>query len=234
MQKMFADIPATYELSNIVLTLGLDQLWRRTAARVAAQQGGKLIIDICCGTGDMTRLLRRQAGHDTFIVGCDFSLPMVRLAQKSLRGQRAAFVVADVDALPFRNETFSVATISFGLRNLNLDEKVLCRRFMEIGRRLAPAGVFVCAETSQPKNALLRLLFHFYVRLVVGQLGSLISGNRPAYKYLAWTIPRFYPLEKLREILCNAGFNKVSGKRLFPGIAATTVAAGFSNLGSLD
>lgn len=223
-QKMFAAIPATYELSNLVLTFGLDQLWRRKAAQLAARQAGRLVLDICCGTGDMTRLLRLRCGRNTFIVGCDFSLPMVRLAQQSLQGQRVGFVVADVDALPFRKSTFGVATISFGLRNLNLNEETLRERFAKIGRCLEPNGSFVCVETSQPKNLFLRRLFHLYVRLAIGPLGALISGNRPAYKYLASTIPRFYPLKKLRTILREAGFATVSGKLMFPGIAAMTLA----------
>ena len=228
-QKMFAAIPATYELSNLVLTFGLDQLWRRKAVEIAAKHSGGLVLDICCGTGDMTRLLRSRCGPDTFIVGCDFSLPMVRLAKQSLLGQRVGFVVADVDDLPFRTSPFGVATISFGLRNLNLDKETLRERFAKIGRCLEPNGSFVCVETSQPKSLLLRRLFHLYVKLVIGPLGALISGNRPAYKYLASTIPKFYPLQKLCEILRNAGFEAIFCKRLFPGIAAMTLATRFSS-----
>ncbi len=219
-QSMFEEVPATYELVNHVLTLGLDVLWRRRTARIAARAGGADWADMCTGTGEMAVYLSRLAPKGTKIFAIDFSSPMMEKARKKPQAAGITFVESDIKALPFEDGSFDLITMSFATRNINLSREILVRSFAEYYRVLKPGGRFVNLETSRPPFALIRKCFDLYVKLFVKQIGSRISGAKTAYAYLAGTIPRFYNAEELAQIMREAGFDQVSFKRLMFGAAA--------------
>jgi demethylmenaquinone methyltransferase/2-methoxy-6-polyprenyl-1,4-benzoquinol methylase len=198
----------------------LDILWRRKAARAAAQGGGKRWIDICTGKSEMAVYLNRLTGKNTRVFAVDFSIKMIR--QATLRGDthQIRFTLADTCQLPFKDETFNLVSISFATRNINVSKKVLGERLREFHRILKPGGRFVNLETSQPSSRLIRRLFHLYVRLIVKRLGSGISSSKAGYAYLAETIPRFYNAGELAEIIRRAGFAKVNIHPMLFGVAA--------------
>ncbi len=219
-KRMFAEVPATYELVNHVLTLGLDVLWRRRAAKIAATGKPGKWADMCTGTGDMAVCLGRLAPEGTSVYGVDFSEPMLAEARKKPEAESIEFVAADIKALPFDDATFDVITMSFAARNINLNRDALVRSFAEYYRVLKPGGHFVNVETSQPSFWLVRKCFHTYIKLFVSAIGSRISGSGKAYTYLATTIPRFYAAEELADIMRRAGFEKVTfQKQLFGAVA---------------
>jgi len=219
-EKVFSQVPATYELVNHVLTLGLDILWRRRAARIAAAAGGSQWADMCTGTGETAVYLRRLAPDTTTVYGVDFSEPMLREARKKPEANGINFVVSDIKSLPFADASFDVLTMSFATRNINLSREVLVESFAEYCRVLKPGGRFVNLETSRPPFGPVRKLFDLYIKLFVKAIGSRISGSATAYRYLATTIPRFYPAEELAEIMHQAGFEKVTFTRhLFGAVA---------------
>lgn len=218
--RIFAEVPVTYERVNHLLTLGLDTLWRRRAARVAAATGGNRWADICSGTGEMTALLARRAGKETTICALDFSRPMLREARRKTEATDIAFIVADVDDLPFAGESLDLITMSFATRNINTGRAVLAARLAGFYRILKPGGSFVNLETSQPPWRLVRWLRNLYVRVFVEAIGGKISGSRLAYAYLAETIPRFYTARELAEIMREAGFQEVTYTRYLLGAAA--------------
>ena len=217
---IFAEVPATYELVNHVLTLGLDVLWRRRAARIAATASPGKWADMCTGTGDMAVSLSRLAPEGTLVYGVDFSEPMLAEARKKPEAANIEFVVADIKDLPFEDGAFDLVTMSFATRNVNLGEDVLVRSFAEYYRVLKPGGRFVNLETSQPAFWPVKRCFHAYIRLFVKAIGSRVSGSRSAYAYLASTIPRFYSAEKLADIMRRAGFEKVAFRRCLFGAVA--------------
>ncbi|MDP6779246.1 MAG: ubiquinone/menaquinone biosynthesis methyltransferase [Candidatus Latescibacteria bacterium] len=220
-QRAFSrSVSATYELVNHVLTFGNDALWRRKAARIGATSGGERWADLCTGTGETASYLGRLASSRTAVCAVDFSLPMMAEALKKPEARHIHFIVSDVRALVFPNETLDLITISFATRNINLSREVLVQTFAEFHRVLKPGGRFVNLETSQPSFGPLRRLYHLYIRLVVKRVGGLISGSYSAYRYLAHTIPRFYPPGELSDIMSRAGFENVTYKRLWFGIAA--------------
>jgi len=219
-QTIFSQVPRTYELTNHILTLGLDIVWRKRAARIAAEAHPGQWVDMCTGTGEMAVYLSRLAPNATTIYAIDFSGPMLDQARRKPQAANINFVAADVKALPFADESFDLVTMSFATRNINLSKDMLTRTFAEFHRVLKPEGLFVNLETSQPSSALLRKCFHLYLRLFVKMIGTRISGAKIPYAYLANTIPRFYQPEELTEILHQAGFKKVTVKKLFLGIAA--------------
>ncbi len=228
LRKIYREVHGTYQLVNHLLTLGLDTRWRRRAARIAASAGGGRWLDICTGTGDMARNLNRLADGDTRIYAADFSIHMLEKARKRSRGQRVSFTLSDVASLPFSDNTFDLAVISFSTRNINMGREKLEGTFREFRRVLRPGGRFVNLETSQPDSGLVRWLFHLYVRLLVIPVGTLFSGSKTGYAYLSRTIPRFYGPEELAEILRSSGFEQVTYRRMTMGaVAVHTASKGF-------
>ena len=223
-QQMFTEVSRTYKLLNHLLTFGQDIVWRRRAARTAAANGGTLLLDACSGTGDMTTCLSQLAKNGTSIVAVDFSLSMMRKAMKNSDVKRIAFTLADVGRLPFQENCFDGIIISFATRNINLTKDNLLTCLQEFYRVLKPDGQFVNLDTSQPKFAPVRWLFHLYIKLAVRPIGRMISGSDTAYTYLSHSMRRFYSPEKLAEIILQAGFCEVCFKRVFFGAAAIHTA----------
>lgn len=219
-QSMFSQVPATYELVNHVITLGLDIVWRRKAARVAAKAGGTQWADMCTGTGEMAMYLSWLAPEGTTIYAVDFCESMMEKARQKPNAECIQFVTADIKALPFDDESFDLMTMSFATRNVNVSREILIRSFTEYYRVLKPAGCFVNLETSRPPFLPIRKGFDLYVKLFVEQIGGRISGYRRAYAYLAETICCFYPAEELAGIMQQAGFEKITFKRLLFGTVA--------------
>ena len=219
-QDIFSEVPETYELVNHILTLGLDTVWRRRAAKIASKARAGNWVDMCTGTGEMGLYLNRLAPVGTRIRAVDFSLAMMAEARKKPEAVNIEFVRADIKALPFPDESIDLITMSFATRNINLSRKVLVESFVELHRVLRPGGHFVNLETSQPPLSIIRKCFHWYVKLLVKRIGSRISRSKIGYAYLSKTIPRFYPADVLADIMCQAGFREVAFLRLLFGVAA--------------
>ncbi|MEW6026721.1 MAG: ubiquinone/menaquinone biosynthesis methyltransferase [Planctomycetota bacterium] len=218
-QNLFSGIPSTYELINHILTLGFDTPIRRYTAKLAATGNTQRILDVCTGTGEMARYLSKHINNGNLIMASDFTLPMLKYAQKK-NVSAIRFANADSVRLPFKDNTFDVVTISFATRNINVSRRNLIGCLKEFHRVLKPGGRFVNLETSQPRSTLLRRLLHLFVRTFVRPVGTLISGSRPAYVYLSQTIPRFYDADELAGIVLEAGFRECKYEHLMGGIAA--------------
>jgi demethylmenaquinone methyltransferase/2-methoxy-6-polyprenyl-1,4-benzoquinol methylase len=219
-KKIFSEVSQTYELVNHILTLGMDILWRRKAAKTAVAGDGEMWMDICSGTGEMASYLRRLAPEKTKVFAIDFSFPMIRKALEKKESSRITFILSDINTLPFPDNTFDLVIISFAVRNINLNRDKFLESLKEIHRVLKPGGRFVSVETSQPESKIIRKFFHLYIRLVVKSVGQIISGSKSAYTCLSQTIPRFYPAEEFAEIIREAGFSEVAFKRLLFGASA--------------
>lgn len=219
-EKMFSEVPKTYELVNHILTLGLDIIWRRKAVKIAATSNSGKWADMCTGTGETAIYLERLAPEGTKVYGIDFSEPMLEQARKKPEAANINFVCSDIKTLPFPDNSFDLITMSFATRNINLSKDVLIKSFSEYYRVLKPGGRFVNLETSRPAFRPFRKCFHLYVKLFVKSIGSRISGSRDAYTYLATTIPRFYSAQELADIMMQAGFDNVIFQQLLFGAAA--------------
>ncbi|MBI2958104.1 MAG: ubiquinone/menaquinone biosynthesis methyltransferase [Chloroflexi bacterium] len=225
-QKIFSEIPSTYELVNHVLTLGLDIAWRRKAARLAAVPGNRdeaRLLDVCTGTGETAVYLRRWAKHAE-VVAVDFTERMLRTARAKEGARGIRLVMADAQRLPFADNSFDAVTISFATRNLNRDRENLLACLREFKRVLKQGGTLVNLETSQPLSRRVRRVYHCYVRLLVKPVGARISGSEAGYAYLSHTIPLFYDAEELASVVRQAGFTAVTYQRLLFGIAAIHMA----------
>jgi demethylmenaquinone methyltransferase/2-methoxy-6-polyprenyl-1,4-benzoquinol methylase len=223
-QKIYTEVAETYESINHVLTLGLDILWRKKALRTVTPAQAQYWLDVCSGTGEMTYNLSRMADASTTIFSVDFSFPMLSRAIKKTYKTTVHFTIADVAHLPFPDATFDLVTISFSIRNLNLNRDELLAHLGEFYRILKPGGQFINLETSQPSSRHLRKIFHFYIRKIVKPVGSFLSGSKAGYGYLAYTVPRFYPPEEFSSLILEAGFSKVKFHSTFLSFAAIHLA----------
>lgn len=227
LQKMFTSVPPSYDLLNRILTLRLDQVWRKKAALKCFENKPSKLLDLCCGTGDLAVFFAKMADEKTSITALDYSSPMLELAQKKAAGKGITpveFIHGDAAAMPFADNYFDSIGIAFAFRNLTFHNPDSDRFLAEILRVLKPGGRFVIVETSQPKNIILRKLFHFYLRWITAPAGGVLSGHYGAYKYLAHSARLYHNRGELDQLLKDAGFGKVSSEMLAGGIAAIFVA----------
>lgn len=198
-RRMFATIASRYDLLNLLLSLGRDGRWRRRAAALANPPSGGSALDICCGTGDLARILVRRTGSGGLVVGADFCEAMLLRAKARPRAG-VAYLAADAHALPFGDGAFDCATIAFGLRNVADPEAVL----REMTRVVRSSGRVVCLEFGLPEGAVRRRLVRWYERTVVPYLGGILS-RREAYEYLSRSISEFAEPAEVRAMMVHAG-----------------------------
>ena len=226
-QQIFTEVPPKYDILNRIMTLNLDEGWRRkTAARVLEKNPAK-VLDLCCGTADLTMHLARNASASTELYGLDFSHTMLSRAREKVAvfGEgRVKLIQGDAGNMPFESNFFDAVGISFGFRNLTFENPDAGLRISEVLRVLKPGGRFVIVETSQPANAFIRWGYHQYMKFFTAPVGGLISGNKPAYDYLAYSGNHYWSIPELSEVLKKAGFSHTQGIPLFMGVSAIMIA----------
>ena len=210
---MFARVARRYDLANHLLSFNIDRLWRaRTVRRVRPilKRPGARVLDICCGTGNLTLALARRSR--ALVLGSDFCHPMLVAA----RGKGAADLFeADALRLPLRDASLDLVTVAFGFRNLANYRAGLA----EMRRVLRPNGMAAILEFSEPPNPVFAALYHFYSRRILPLIGGALSGSRDAYTYLPESVRKFPPPEELAEEMGRAGFAEVRYERFTGGIA---------------
>jgi demethylmenaquinone methyltransferase/2-methoxy-6-polyprenyl-1,4-benzoquinol methylase len=220
---MFERISGRYDLANHLLSLGTDFYWRRRAMReldtVLARDRSAVIVDVCCGTGDMaltiSRRARRRSLQSTRVFGTDFSHGMLVRARTKSRISRVTYFEADALRLPLADNQSEVITTAFGFRNLSSYREALS----EFLRVLKPGGKLVILEFSQPTLPVFRTIFEWYFSRILPQLGGWITGDRNAYRYLHDSVQAFPSPEELTELMLHAGYHDVHFKRLTGSVA---------------
>jgi len=215
---MFASIAHSYDRANQVLSLGLHHRWRAAAVRRSGAARGDRVLDCATGTGDLAIAFRRAVGPEGEVVGVDFCDEILALAPPKAErlGAPVRFQVADVMALPFPAGSFDVASIAFGIRNVD-DPK---RGLSEMARVVRPGGRVVVLEFGQPGGALFGPLFRWYSRQVIPRVGGFLSGARSAYEYLDRTAARFPAGESFAALLrATHAFSSVAAHPLTGGVA---------------
>ena len=215
-REMFATIAGRYDLLNHLLSVNVDKRWRRivaTRVREKLSSSGARVLDVACGTGDLSLTLFESTGAR--VVGTDFCRPMLQIAAAKL-AREIPLIEGDALNLPFREASFEAVTIAFGLRNLASVENGLA----ELRRVLKPGGWVAVLEFSRPANAMLRPVFGLYFTRVLPLMGGLISGSQRAYSYLPASVQKFPDQQQLSLLMQRAGFDQVQFENLTGGIAA--------------
>ena len=219
---MFSAVAPRYDLVNRVISFRLDQYWRsRTARRLRhiLSRPGALVLDLCCGSGDLTLAL--QAQSCAAVIGSDFCHPMLLEAARKFRRRAVPSLLFEADAmrLPVPDSSLDLVTAAFGFRNLANYRKGL----QEMLRVLRPGGAAAVLEFSQPPNRAFRALYTFYFTRLLPLIGGVISGSREAYTYLPESVEKFPDAGVLVERMKEAGFGKVEYELMSFGIVALHV-----------
>ncbi len=209
-RAMFDRIAPTYDLLNRLMTLRVDQRWRRRLVRALRLAPGERALDVCAGTMDVAAEARRRF-PEAVVLGSDFSLPMLaRGAAKT--GLPAA--AADALRLPFRDGSVQAVTVAFGVRNLDSYEAGLA----ELARVLAPGGRLGVLEFFRSESAASRAVHRLNNPLAQPVLGRALSTDPAAYRYLVESMERFASMAEFLEAAGRAGFRETRGETLFPGV----------------
>jgi len=207
-QSMFDRIAPVYDVMNRLMTAGLDQRWRRLAARAVVRPGDR-VLDACCGTGDLAIAAERAGGR---VTGLDFSPRMLERARR--KRPSVTWVEGDLLALPFDDGGFESATVGFGVRNVADLEQAL----RELRRVLVSEGRVAILEIAQPRGPL-ALFYRLWFERLVPLLGRLLRGGS-AYTYLPASVRRFPGPDELAELMRRSGFDEVRYRLLAGGIVA--------------
>jgi demethylmenaquinone methyltransferase / 2-methoxy-6-polyprenyl-1,4-benzoquinol methylase len=213
-REMFDKIAGRYDIANTIMTGGIDVLWRRQAAGSLALATDARVLDLCCGTGALTRELGRRVPQGR-VTGVDFSPQMLAVAAAHHGPPNVTYEQADVLALPFGSQTFDAATMAFSMRNVT--DIGACLR--EVARVLRPGGSFVNVEVGKPDNPWLRLLFFAYFYQVIPHLGGLVGGDWAAYRYLPQSLVNFPDAKALAALFKENGFPHTRTVPLMGGVA---------------
>ena len=216
-REMFASIARRYDAANEILSLGIHKSWRRAAVALSEASAGQRVLDCATGTGDLALEFKRAVGPSGEVIGTDFCAEMLQSApRKAARaGLDVQFAVADALALPYPDARFDVASIAFGIRNV--DDPLRCLR--EMARVVRPGGCVIVLEFGQPRGAF-GAVFRAYSRGVLPLVGGLLTGNRAAYEYLPRTVAAFPAGERFLGLMREAGvFRRVDAQPLTFGTA---------------
>jgi len=223
LQKIFRAVPPSYDRINRLLTFGIDEYWRKLAARRLLSDNPAKVLDLCTGTGDLAMHLRKRATPETTVLALDFSESMLDFARKKAARRKLngiSFIHGDVADMPFEDESLDAIGIAFAFRNLTYKNPDRDLFFREILRVLRPGAPLVAVDTSQPGNPLMRKLFHIYMKHITGPAGGLLSGHRSAYRYLAHSAIDYYTAPDLQKIILEAGFKSAEYTHFLNGITA--------------
>lgn len=213
-RSMFSRIAGIYDLLNRVLSLGIDQRWRKLTVQRAGELKEALVVDACCGTGDLSVEFAR---HGAQVIGVDFTREMVSRAPKKLDGtdSSAAFIHGDALSLPLPDDACDVASVAFGIRNVADPDAGL----RELRRVLRPEGRVLVLEFTTPPGRVLGGLYRLYFTKVLPLIGRLLSRDKEAYDYLPRTVLAWPQPAEFQRQMEEAGFMACGYQLLTGGIA---------------
>ena len=209
--SMFDTVADKYDVTNDVLSLGQDRLWRRAVVKAVDAKPGERILDIAAGTGTSSE---PWADREIEVVPADFSLGMLRVGHR--RRPDMAFTAADAMHLPFADASFDVVTMSFGLRNV-ADVELALKEFLRVTK---PGGRLLVCEFSQPVNKVFRTVYSNYVMRALPPIARRTSSNPESYVYLAESIRAWPPQGELARAIEQSGWTAVRWTNLSGGIVA--------------
>lgn len=234
-RTMFDAIAPWYDFLNHTLSLGIDRRWRRlTAKRLVVSEPLKAksegsILDVCCGTGDLSFAFRRCFEKNLFdrsveFFGIDFSSEMIDIARKKdekiKSNHKINFQVGDALTLPFETDSFLLVSNAFGLRNVGDTDRGLA----EMVRVCKPEGTVAILEFSMPRNLVFKIPYQFYFRSILPRIGQFFSKNRDdAYHYLPDSVLQFDEPEQLARRMESLGLVELETIPMTFGIATLTI-----------
>lgn len=215
---LFETIAPRYDLVTVLLSGGMDKRWKRKLIDLASISGRETILDLACGTGDITFGIASHLGSGT-VIGLDITARMITIAEQKRRCtevENVAFSRGDIMGLPYSEQQFDVVTAGYALRNVPDIEAAL----IEIKRVLKPGGLFLSLEFGHPPGRFYHSLYLGYLTIIGAALGLVLHGNPDTYRYIPETV-KFYPgQEGVRGIMERLGFTRTGFHNFGGGIMA--------------
>ncbi|MCM1319920.1 MAG: bifunctional demethylmenaquinone methyltransferase/2-methoxy-6-polyprenyl-1,4-benzoquinol methylase UbiE [Muribaculaceae bacterium] len=229
-EQMFDSIAPAYDFMNTAMTFGMHRLWRNKALRglkkrLASNTADINVLDLACGTGDVTFHLAKELPQ-AHIIGADLSRGMLAVAEKKLHAlpteikSRIDFKQADALHLPFADDTFDAITIAYGVRNF----ENLKAGYSEMLRVLKPGGTLCVIELCEPQNIIMRFGYKFYTRTLIPFVGRIVSKDRRAYSYLPESIAACPQRRSMTVLMSESGYTHAQHHTLLPGVCAIYTA----------
>ena len=222
-EAMFTDIAPRYDLNNRLHSMWRDQAWRKRAVEMAKILPNDHVLDMACGTGDLTAMLAQE--HPARTLGIDYTAAMLDIARRKATGipieHRPTYQKGDAMDIELEDLSMDVITIAFGIRNVAEPERAVA----EFARILRPGGRLLILEFSTPSNPLIRIMNTLYTRHLMPLTAGLIAGDRSgAYRYLPRSISTFADPSALSAMLERHGFVTMEQRRLTLGLCTITHA----------
>jgi len=218
LRGMFSRIAQRYDLTNTVISAGLDQYWRRCLARRVAGHAAQTILDVACGTGGVMMQVGRYCPATTHLIGVDFTPAMLHVGQRRLataaQSYRLHLCAGDAQYLPHPEASFDLVTMMFGVRNFDDPAAGLA----ECYRVLRPGGYVCLVEFTWPRGHGLQRVYSGYLRYILPLIAWPLCGEWAAYRYLRDSVLAFRPQSDLTALLQRLGFVEVDAEALSGGI----------------
>jgi demethylmenaquinone methyltransferase/2-methoxy-6-polyprenyl-1,4-benzoquinol methylase len=215
---IFDSIAYRYDFLNHLLSFGFDYYWRKMALKLTGVNDSSILLDIACGTGDVSIEARKQGVEKIF--GADFSYNMLTLFSKKSPWIKGRSIQMVAEKIPFKESTVTNITVAFGVRNFyDIQEG-----FNSFHNVLTPGGKATIIEFRLPSNPIFKSLYKFYFKKILPLIGGIISGDMEAYSYLPRSVEEFDEKINMKELLHNSGFKKVDTHTLTMGIVQVIIA----------
>ena len=216
---VFNSVAQNYDLMNDLMSFGIHRLWKKVAIETSGLREDFKVLDLAGGTGDMVKLMRNKISNKGSLILSDINWSMLREGRDRLIDEGVEDIqIAQIDAqyLPFKNNTFDLITIAFGLRNVT-DKKAALESILS---SLKPGGKLIILEFSRPTNEFFRELYDIFSFEVIPKIGEFVAQSEESYRYLAESI-RMHPTQKeLKELMESAGFSNCNFDDLTNGVVA--------------
>ena len=215
-EKVFNKVFDKYDLMNDFMSFGIHRIWKKDFIMMMSPSKNKKLIDVACGTGDISKLFLDAVNNKGKVFNVDPNKKMINIGKKKLKSTKnISWHINAAEKLSFKKNSFDYYTISFGLRNT----KNINKSLKEAYRVLKPGGRFLCLEFSKIENSNLNFLYKNYSKLIP-IIGSLVVGKKEPYDYLIESINKFINQDELINYMKRCGFQNCSYRNLSGGIVA--------------
>ena len=217
---VFREVASNYDVMNDAMSMGVHRAWKWFAVAQSGVQAGDQVLDLAAGSGDLSLKFAKKVGDEGRVIVTDINEAMLEEGRKRLTNQGVAgnvsYCLVNAENLPFDDNSFDCISISFGLRNVTHKDVALA----SMQRCLKPGGRVIVLEFSQPTNEMFRKVYDAYSFNVIPKLGEMISNDRDSYQYLVEWIRKHPPQEELKQMMLDAGFDRVRYHNLTGGVVA--------------